>query len=296
MRAWLFDLVFWKDPKEDQKFLASCVNEPRWGESLRMLSEYIGASAGERVMVEMGAKLVHIALEVDPIFAGELARRCGPAVWNEIRNETGVLLRAWHDVTDPHHKQCALAAMLATGSDDFKDIVVPLLADPNNQVRLAIYYSGTEFLLSSLGPLWSEVVQGWAEDARLDLILRLADDPWLAETVEQFVLTDPSSKIKWNAARMLSWYGFTEKVEKLLGPLDDGDFRIALRSLSSDEIPPSLWPRAIEACETMYTETGDPFERLTNPEGAPEFRGETNRRKDEGSPRGAKRRAAGERG
>ncbi len=61
---------------------------------------------------------------------------------------------------------------------------------------------------------------------------------------------------------MLSWYGFTEKVEKLLGPLDDGDFRIALRSLSSDEIPPSLWPRAIEACETMYTETGDPFERL----------------------------------
>ena len=213
-------------------------------------------------MVEVGAKLVRMALEVDPIFAGELARWCGPAVWNEVREEMGGRLRAWYDVPDAHHKQCALAAMLATGSDDFKDIVVPLLTDPNDQVRLAVYHSGAEFLPSSLGPNWVEVVQGWAEEARLDLILQLAHDPWLADTVEQFALADPSPQIKWNAARQLSWYGFTEKVEKLLGPLDDGDFRTALRSLDSDEIPPSLRHRAIEVSETMYTETGDPFERL----------------------------------
>ena len=48
----------------------------------------------------------------------------------------GGRLRQWYDVPDARHKQCALAAMLATGSDDFKDVVVPLLTDPNDQVRL----------------------------------------------------------------------------------------------------------------------------------------------------------------
>jgi len=262
LRARLVDLLRREDRTEDRKFLASCVNEPRWGESLRMLAEDIGASGGEKSSVEVGAKLVRMALEVDPIFAAELARWCGPAVWSEVRNEMGVLLRAWHDVPDPYHKHCALAAMLATGSDDFKDVVVPLLTDPNNQVRLGAYHSGAEFLPSSLGPRWNEVVRGWTEDARLDLILQLAHDPWLAEMVEQLALADPSPKIKWNAARQLSWYGFTAKVEKLLGSLDDGDFRTALRSLRSDEIPPALWPRAIEGYEKLYTGAGDPLERL----------------------------------
>lgn len=260
--ARLVDLVRGKDPKEDREFLMSYVNEPRWGESLRMLAEDIGASGGKKREVEVGTKLVGMALEVDPIFAGELARWCGPAVWNEVREEMGERLRAWYDVPDAHHKQCALAAMLATGSDDFKDIVVPLLTDPNDQVRLAVYHSGAEFLLSSLGSSWAEVVQGWTEEARLNLILQLAHDPWLAETVEQLALADPSAKIKWNAARQLSWYGFKEKVEKLLGPLGDGDFRTAVRSLDPDEIPPSLRKRAIEVTETMYAETGDVFERL----------------------------------
>jgi len=258
----LVNLIRGADPKEDRKFLASYVNEPRWGESLRMLAEEIGSSDGQKSMVELGTKLVRMALEVDPIFAGELARWCGPAVWSEVRNEMGVRLRAWYAVPDHNHKQCALAAMLATGSDDFRDIVVPLLTDPNQQIRLAVYHSGAEFLPSSLGPHWSEVVQGWSEEARLDLILQLAHDPWLSGTVEQLALADPSPKIKWNAARQLSWYGFTDKVEKLLTPLGDSDFRMALGSLHSEEIPPSLLPRAIEAYEAMYVEAGGTFEHL----------------------------------
>ena len=113
-----------------------------------------------------------------------------------------------------------------------------------------------------MGPRWVEVVQGWAEEARLNFILQLAHDPWLAETVEQLALADPSPQIKWNAARLLSWYGFTEKVEKLLSPLGDSDFLTALRSLDADEIPPSLRQRAIEVSEAKYVETSDPFERL----------------------------------
>jgi hypothetical protein len=260
--ARLVDLVRGNDSKEDRKFLVSYMNEPRWGESLRMLAEDIGASCGKKAMVEVGAKLVRMALEVDPIFAAELSRWCGRSVWTEVREEMGGRLRAWYEVPDGRHKQCALAAMLETGSDDFKDIVVPLLTDPKDQVRLAVYHSGAEFLPASLGPRWVEVVQSWPEEARLNFLLQLGHDPWLADTVEQLALADPSSQIKWNAARQLSWYGFTEKVEKLLGPLDDNDFRTALRSLDPDEIPPSLRERAIAVTEVKYAETGDAFERL----------------------------------
>ena len=44
LRAHLDGLVRAKDPIEDRKFLVSYVNEPRWGESLRLLAEDIGAS------------------------------------------------------------------------------------------------------------------------------------------------------------------------------------------------------------------------------------------------------------
>jgi hypothetical protein len=260
--ARLSDLVRRQDSKEYRKFLVSYVNEPRWGESLRLLAEDIGASAGDEMMIEVGAKLVYMALDVDPIFAAELARWCGPSVWSEVREEVGNRLRTWYEVHDGRHKQCALVAMLATGSDDFKDIVVPRLMDPNDQVRLAIYHSVAEFLPSSLGPRWVEVVQGWADEARFDFVMQLAHDPWAADTVEQLALADPSPQIKWNAARQLSWYGYTEKVEKVLGQLDDGDFRTAVRSLDPDEIPTSLRQRAIDVTEATYAQIGDAFERL----------------------------------
>jgi hypothetical protein len=261
LRADLHGLLRARDSVEDRKFLVSYVNEPRWGESLRLLAEDIGASVGDKTGVDVGTKLVRMALEVDPIFAAELARWCGPNVWSEVREEMGGRLRLWHDVPDARHKQCALAAMLATGSEDFKDIVVPLLKNPTDQI-LAVYHSDAELLPSSLGPRWVEVVQGWPEEARLNFILQLAHDPWLADTVEQLALADPSPQIKWNAATALSWYGFTGKVEKLLSPLGDGDFLTALRSLDADEIPPSLRQRAIEVSEAKYVETSDPFERL----------------------------------
>jgi hypothetical protein len=262
LRVHLDDLVRANYSIEDRNFLVSFVNEPRWGESLRLLAEDIGASVGDKPGVEAGTKLVRMALEVDPIFAAELARWCGPSVWSEVREEMGGRLRLWYDVPDAHHKQCALAAMLATGSDDFKDIVIPLLTDPNHQVRSAVYHSGAELLPSSLGPRWVEVVQGWEEDARRNFILQLAHDPWLADTVEQLALADPSPQTKSDAARQLSWYGFTEKVEKLLSPFNDIDFVTAVRLLDPEEIPPSLRQRAIDITETKYAEISDPFGRL----------------------------------
>ena len=92
-----------------------------------MLAEDIAEQGTKAEFVEVGARLVRMALHVDPIFAADLANASGPAVWAKVRDDVGKRLRAWYAQKDSHHRQRALAAMLATGSDDFRDIVVPLL-------------------------------------------------------------------------------------------------------------------------------------------------------------------------
>jgi hypothetical protein len=55
--------------------------------------------------------------------------------------------------------------MLATGSDDFADILLPLLTDKDRQVRISAYEAGDAFYLTSLGADWRRIVESWDEDA-----------------------------------------------------------------------------------------------------------------------------------
>jgi hypothetical protein len=258
----LLAVVNRNDAAEERKFAKQYVNEPRWSESLRMLAEDIAERGAKPELVEAGALLVRMALHVDPIFAADLANASGPAVWAKVRDDVGKRLRAWYAQKDAHHRQCALAAMLATASDDFKDIVLPLLADPNDQVRLAVYHGGSEVLPTNVGPNWRDLVRSWPEEARLNFVANLAHNPSYANTVEEIALADTSPKVRWNAAHMLSWYGFMEKVESLLNSLDDASLSKVLRTARPDEIPTSQWPRVVAAYEQMYKEANDPFERL----------------------------------
>jgi hypothetical protein len=251
-----------KDVAEERRFAKRYVNEPRWGESLRMLAEDIAGRSANTAFVDVGTRLVRMALHVDPIFAADLANAAGPSVWATVRDDVGKRLRAWYAQEDPHHRQCALAAMLATGSDDFKDIVVPLLSDANDQVRLATYHGGAEVLPANLGPNWRELIRSWPEEARLNFVTDLARNPWFADNVEEIALADKSPKVRWNAAHILSWYGFTEKVERLLNSLDDASLREVLRTTRPEEIPNSQWPRVLAVYEQMHKEASDPFERL----------------------------------
>jgi hypothetical protein len=248
--------------RKSRGFAKQYVNEPRWGESLRMLAEDIAVSSAKPMFVKAGAKLVRMALHVDGILAADLGNASGSAAWSEIRTDIGKRLCAWYSQKDGNHRQCALAATLATGSDDFKDILVPLLTDADNQVRLSAYHGGAELLPENVGSNWRDVIRGWSEEVRLDFNVQLAHNPWFADVVEEIALADPSPKIRWNVAHMLSWYGFTEKVEDLLKSLDDTSLREALRTARPDEIPTSQWPRVVAVYEQMHMEAGDAFERL----------------------------------
>lgn len=258
----LLEVVRGQDRELERKFAKQYVNEPRWGESLRMLAQNIVEQNAKPEFVEAGARLVRMALHVDPFFAADLANGSGPAVWAKVRDDVGKRLRALYAQKDAHYRQCALAAMLATGSDDFKDILVPLLADTNDQMRLAVYHGRGEVLPANLGPDWRDIVRGWPEEARLNFVAELARNPWFADSVEEIALADPSPKVRWNVAQMLSWYGFTEKVELLLKSLDNVTLRDISRTAQPDDIPKSQWSRVVAMYEQMYKESTDSFDRL----------------------------------
>src|SRR5262249_42093921 len=114
-------------------FATDYVNHTEWEEPLGMVAEHLASDVAQ---APVGATFIRIALDLDLIFAADLARRAGSAVWGVIGAEVGTRIRAWYAVPDSRHQSCALAAMLASGSPDFADIILPLLTNPDSQIHL----------------------------------------------------------------------------------------------------------------------------------------------------------------
>ena len=194
----LFALVPKPDPHKQLEFTKSSVNEPAWAEPLRLIADDIGGrSAGTEgaSAIQVGTLLVTMALTVDPVFAAELARLCGPHVWKEVRAAVGERLRALYASADKNYKASAIAGMLASGSDDFKDIIEPILAGDDQQAALGTYRGWEEFYVSSLGPNWRATVSGWKEEARIAFVSELLHHRNVPD-VAALALADPSIRVK----------------------------------------------------------------------------------------------------
>jgi hypothetical protein len=255
LRRNLKELVRNNNQEQNRAFAEQYVNLPVWGEPLRMVAEEIGARTIEAPddadAINVGKTLIEIALTVDPVFAADLSRLCGTTVWREVRHAVGERLRSWYQAPDEHNKQCALAGMLATGSDDFKDIILPLVTSDDQQVRLSTYRAGTEFYVSSLGKGWEGLVREWNEDARIEFVDELTLYRWRPEIAETFALADPSIRVKAEAIRALSWVGTHRETAKLLEALDEEDFEAVIQKLAVEIIPTPLKSRALTVYQKL---------------------------------------------
>ena len=249
-----------------QAFTKRYLNEPVWDEPLRMIAEEIGVQSANLTVesneVKTGELLIKMALNVDPIFAATLSQLCGKIVWSQVRSDVAGYLRSWYAVDDENHQQCAVAGMLATGSDDFSDIILPLLANKDQQVRLGTYRAGKEFYLSSLGTNWRNVVKGWEEEARYDFVTEMTRDQLMLEISEDFALFDPSLRIRVEAVRMLNWVGADQEFARLLGVLDGEGFEKAIREIDVEMIPLSLRPRALGVYQKLLNASEGALGRL----------------------------------
>jgi len=254
------------EPDVTRRYAREYVNQPVWEEPLRMIAEEIGsrneASPVLGEAVAAGARLVRMALVVDPVFAADLSQLCGPLVWRAIRGPVGERLRAWYQVSDQHSRECALGAMLASGSDDFLDLLLPLLSGDDQQVRLRTYRACGTFHLTTLGPDWQRVVRGWGIEQRCDFVIQAVRDGGRPEIAEEFARTDQSAEVRREALRALDWVGSSEMLSRVLTELDDQTFETVLRDRVLDSIPPAMKQRALDTYERLVLGAEDPLARL----------------------------------
>lgn len=266
LKRQLWELVEKDSQSRNREFAKQYVNEPAWEEPLRMVAEEIGVRCAEMpadlAIVKAGEWLIEMALSVDPIFAGQLSYLCGKVVWKEIRSLVGDRLRSWYGVADENHRQCALAGMLASGSDDFIDIIIPLLTSNDQQVRLRTYRSGTKFHLSSLGPEWRNIVKGWKEDGRIEFISEVTWRRWMPEIVEDFALGDPSPRVRAAAVQALSWVGLGQDIVRVLEAFDEESFKQTIQKMHTEDIPTSLHRRSLAVYQKLLSDSEDPINRL----------------------------------
>jgi hypothetical protein len=263
VRARLLDI---RDGDHDaaNRFTADYVNDPAWAEPLRMIAESCAEQAGDDGTddpnTRAGAKLVEMALAVDLVFAGELTQLCGAAVWNEVSGPVGERFRAVYAIRDGNYRQCALAAMLATGADDFSDIIVPLLLGQDQQTRLRTYRLWPDIRVSSLGPSWREQVRGWSEEARTDFVSELLHHRVDGE-VAAFAAEDNSIAVKKAAVSGLMWTGADDALTPVLESMDAQTFEEVARK-NADRMPAALRPKAIAAMRKFIETSADQPARL----------------------------------
>ena len=255
LRRELSQLVATGNSQQRLAFGQRYLNEPSWEESLRMVASGLAANPSD---LAAGAFLVRSALHADPVFAGSLARLCGIAVWNEIRAELGQQFRALYAASSESYRQCGLAGMIATGSPDFSDILIPLMSHPDQQTSFTPYRAGTEFHLSSLGTSWQKIVETWPEASRSQFVSELAILQGQTDIASEFLKSDPSLNVRLEALRALAWNGRYTEIAAVLKPLADGPFDEVISRLDVEDIPASLRPRAIARYEVMLASAADP--------------------------------------
>ena len=246
-------------------FTADYANDPAWGEPLRMIAatfdEQGDDTSADNGNARAGAKLVEMALAVDLVFAGELARLCGAGVWDEVRTVVGDRLRAAHNMRDRNFQHHALAAMLATGMGDFNDLVIPLLSAEDEQVRLQTYELWPDIRVTTLGPNWRDEVRAWSDAAQADFVAELLRQRIDREVVA-FAIGAESIAVKVAAVRGLMWWHRSDDgLTRVLTSLDAQTFEDVARE-NHDLMPPAFRSRTIAALRRFLETSTDQTARL----------------------------------
>lgn len=245
-------------------FMADYVNEPAWDEPLRMIAETFAEQTGDteadRKKICAGRQLVEMALAVDPVFASELAQLSGTAVWSEVRSSVGERLRALYTIGDGSFVQYATAAMLATGADDFGDLIVPLLSGQDQQTRLRTYRLWPDIHVSSLGPNWQEQLRSWSDEVRADFVSELLHHR-MDDEIVAFAAEDKSVAVKKAAISGLMWTASDGALTRVLESMDEQTFE-EVSHQNADRMPAALRPKTIVAMRKFIQNITDHLARL----------------------------------
>jgi len=259
----LFEIVTTGTGRDE--FAARYVNEPAWTQPIEMLAEFIGRHTEDEPLpnaVPMGQALVEMALPLDAAFAAKLARLCGPEVWRVTREALGARLRQLWQSTISQHRDIAVAGMVASGSEDFKDILEPLLSSEDTNLQLEPYRTGEPFEVTSLGAVWEETVSRWPEGARASFVAEMMQRSRAPAEVVTFAMNDPSVGVRKSLLSFVWWGMSPEEISRFSQTLDDANFKELIAGMHASELPPSMHPRALKSYVTAARGATAPLDRF----------------------------------
>ncbi|MEH2499854.1 hypothetical protein V1294_006333 [Bradyrhizobium sp. AZCC 1678] len=107
----------------------SILDQRHWEEAILFACERLSRSAQASAV----AKVISLALAVDPMLSAEMIYRSNDTVWREASGFVQAFVQSWHR---PGHVDRAVKFMLNTGKPEFADLIWPLLLSSDDQVSL----------------------------------------------------------------------------------------------------------------------------------------------------------------
>ena len=250
---------------EAKSFQVKYVNQSSWSEPLCMVTSDLDgdspSSEPDKQLVQAKAVLVLLALDVDLIFAAELFGLCSAKVQALVAEKLCAAIRQRWASPERSVRSQALAAMIATGSDVFKDETLPLLMGAEHS-QFEVYRSTSSFRLSSLGPDWRNEVSAWDEKARLAFVSEMFHIAGPVREMAEFALGDPSVEVRARAFSDLMWMNTDDETTKLLMEVDEPAFEAAIERVPIRHTHLIFRARALQVYRRILAESSDPAKRL----------------------------------
>lgn len=246
-------------------FVTAYVNQPAWTQPLEMLADFIGKTHdATQSMIAEGVALVEMALPVDAVFAAGLGRLCGTAVWKRVSDIVGKRLRELYARPQRLHREIGLAGMVASGSEDFNDVLLPLLTSESPNSRMEVFRTGERFHVSSIGANWRDSVAQWSEEARASFVSEMLHYGQTNSEIGNFALADPSAAVQKAFLSHVWWEMPSEELTRLSTTLSEVHFRDLVVGMPTEYIPPQLRTRAAEMYSTLAKSDTKPTGRFSS--------------------------------
>jgi len=249
-----------------RRFQIQFVNQSSWSEPLTMIAGEMEtdppANEREDETIRAKALLVLLALEVDLIFSAELFGLCSAKVQALAVDKLSDAIRQRWTSPEKSVRTQALTAMIATGSDVFKDEILPVVKGESEHSRFEAYRSTNAFRLSSLGPEWKNEVRSWSENARVAFVSEMLHTGSSVNEIAKFALCDPSLDVCARAFADLMWTNTDSATTKLMLEVDEAAFEVAIERVPLRYTHPVFRSRALAVYRRVLAESSDPTKRL----------------------------------
>lgn len=249
-----------------KSFQCQYVNQSSWSEPLYMVAGDLDADPARGCTDEQfnreKALLVLLALDVDLIFAAEIFGLCSAPAQAFAADKLSSAIRQRWTSPDKTLRSQALTAMIATGSDIFKDEILPVVKGESEHSRFEVYRSTSGFRLSSLGPAWQKEVRAWSEKARIAFVSEMLHAGRAVKSVAEFALTDPSVEVRARAFSDLMWTNTDSETTKLMMEVDEPAFEAAIERVPLRYTHPIFRTRALQVYRRVLAGSSDSTKRL----------------------------------